>query len=155
MEFLNEEEIKDIVNEQVEPPKKEEDLESDIEGDLDDWEEDDVIEIKSLFNSDVLGSVDELIAHDLDMFSFDLKEIAQRLCTDDISIIKLINFIRSKVAEATEASVSNEFVIKLSESIENKEFLEGDNYMRPVLEDDQLLFLYEESLLPGMVDETD
>lgn len=147
MEFLDKAELQEIVDEQV--VKTTTDSDDEIEKDLDDWVEDadDDVQIKSLFNHDHLASVDLLVTHDLDLFKFDLKSTVSEHCTDDISVIKLINFIRSAVATQAVDGVTQEFVSLLIQRIEGKEFLQNDDYMMPVLEDDPLLYLYEETLL--------
>jgi type IV secretory pathway VirB4 component len=154
MEFLNEEEIKDIANEEVNlAPRDEEEI--DIEKDLDDWVEDDQVEIKCMFNNDIVHSVDELVAHDLDMYGFDLKGSVQSSGGDDLSIIKLINFIRSEVQARGDGAIDEAFITALKSSIENKVYAEGDTYMKPVIEEDPLLFMYEEAFMLQCEDETD
>jgi hypothetical protein len=148
MEFLNEDEIRDIVNEDpTERPPREEG-ESDIENDLDDWVEDDNVDIKCLFDADVVHSVDELLCHDKDLYGFDLKQCIEGNCKDDISIIKLINFIRAEVAQCATA-VDRSFVTDLEKKIDSMDFLNGETFMKPTIEDDQLLFLYAEAFLPA------
>lgn len=154
MEFLNKDEIDDIVNEPGIERLPREDGESDIENDLDDWVEEDNVDIKSLFNEDIVHSVDELLSHDRDLFGFDLKLSIQGNCTDDISIIKLINFIRAEVALHS-GIVEGTFIGALRERIDAKVFLDGEGYMKPTIEDDQLLFLYEEAFLPEGIEEDD
>lgn len=154
MDFLNEEEIKDMVDEVVQSVPRGDDEESDIEKDLEDWVEDEVVDIKCLFNDDIVHSMDELIAHEKDLYGFDLKSVVQSNCGDDVSIIKLLNFIRSKVQQRGSAA-DKQFIDEINGQIENKLFLEGDEYMKPVIEDDQLLFLYEETFMPDCADETD
>lgn len=152
MEFLDKEELQEIVNEQV--AKTTADSDDEIEQDLDDWVEDadDDVQIKSLFNNEYLASVDLLVAHDMDLFKFDLKATVSAQCTDDISVIKLINFIRSVVSSQAAESITEDFVAALVQRIQAKEFMQSDDYMKPVLEDDALLYLYEETLLTIPVD---
>lgn len=154
MEFLSEEDKNEIKNETFSnayPTADEE--EADIERDLEDWvEEGDENSIKSLFNEDRLESVDLLITHDRELFGFDLRSIVAQNCTDDLSVIKLINFIRSTVAVQPQDAINAAFVSGLVESIGTKEFIQKDEYMKPVIEDDALLYLYEEELLPNAQD---
>lgn len=145
MEFIDKSELQEIVDEQV--AKTTADSDDEIEQDLDDWEEADDVQIKSLFNNDHLTSVDLLVSHDLDLFKFDLKATVTDHCTDDISVIKLINFIRTIVSNQAADEITAEFVAALVGRIEAKEFMESDAYMKPVVEEDPLLYLYEESLL--------
>jgi protein arginine N-methyltransferase 3 len=154
MEFLNEEEIKDIVNEEVNvAPRDEEDV--DIEKDLDDWVEDDQVEIKSMFNNDIVHSVDELVAHDLDMFGFDLRSAVQDSARDDLTVIKLINFLRSEVQKRGGEAIDEAFITMLKSAVDSKAYVEGDTYMKPVIEEDPLLFMYEEAFMLQGEDETD
>jgi hypothetical protein len=141
MEFVKRE---DLVEAEEAPRKLSEQEQEDreIEQDLDDWvEEEDAV--KSLFNDDLLPTVEELLSHDIGLFNFDLKLLVEETCTDDISVIKLINFIRKSVASAEEGAVSVSFAEGLAADIKTKEFLTGDENLRPVLADDPLLYLYE------------
>jgi hypothetical protein len=133
------------VVEEEEAPKKlseQEQEDRDIELDLDDWvEEEDAV--KSLFNDDLLPIMEDLLSHDIGLFNFDLKQMVEETCTDDIGVIKLINFIRRSVASAEEGTVSVRFAEGLAVEIKTKEFLNGDENLKPVLADDPLLYLYE------------
>ena len=152
MEFVDEQELKDAIDEVVPVVDREqEDIE--IEQDLEDWVEDDeTIQIKSLFNDDMLSSVEQLVSHDLELYEFDLKKIVADHCSDDLSVIKLINFIRARAAVTAITTIDSGFIIDVKSCIERKEFLEGDVYMKPVIEDDPLLYLYEETLIDAQSD---
>lgn len=145
-----------IVNKAVDREEEVGDQEETDENDrnFDDWveEQDEEVHIKSLFNEDVLASVELLVSHDFDLFNFDLKLIVSENCSDDASVIMLINFIRSKVAKIP--SVNQDFITDLLQQIESKVYLQNEEYMKPVIEDDPLLYLYEDSLII-MESETD
>ena len=151
MEFVSEEELHGIIHEEI--PRKEPEEEGDIEAeeDLEDWvEEEEEIRIKSLFNDDILSSVEMLVAHDAELFKFDLKLVVTSVCSDDVGVIKLINFIRAMVADVTvhqDEEVNEAFIIELTKQIVTKEFMQNDVYMKPVIEDDPLLYLYEDTLI--------
>lgn len=108
-------------------------------------EDEDAAMVKSLFSPTILPSIDELIDHDKIRFSFDLYEKVKELCTDDISYIKMINFIREFVLKH---DTDNDDIIEVVKQLEpllmSKVFIEGDKYMKPIIEDDALLFLFEE-----------
>lgn len=152
MEFLSEEDKDDMKNETFTNAYPTADDEADIERDLEDWVEEGEA-MKSLFNDDRLESVTALINHDLEQFGFDLRSIVHEYCNeDDLSVIKLINFIRSNVSKQPSDSINAEFISNLIQSIGTREFMQNDEYMKPVIEDDPLLFLYEEELLPHAID---
>jgi hypothetical protein len=114
----------------------------DEDGDFQDWsEEEDSERIQSLFCSTLLPSVSALIDHDLQHFNFDLKSIVSTVCSDEISFIKLVNFIRKQVKDRTEGELN---IQDLQAQINNKEFLDDKN-MIPFLDSDPLLYLFEES----------
>jgi hypothetical protein len=111
---------------------------------FDEWVEDDDSEpVKSLFSEQQLPSIQALIEHDRERFGFDLQQVVSSHCTDDISYIKLINFLRTTVQAMSNADTTA-IIAKLDEEISKHTFLEGDVYMRPVLPEDPLLYLYED-----------
>lgn len=127
---------------------EEEEEESDKE-DFRDWQADededaDDTFVTSLFCSSRLPSITALVEHDKQTFHFDLGEIVKQYCTDDFSYIKLINFIRSVVQDKTEDSSIEDAIVYLSEQLVTKQFLEGEQYLKPVLENDALLFSYDD-----------
>lgn len=135
--------------EETETPKDnilavEEDEESDKE-DFSGWtageDDDEDLRVRSLFGHAKLPNIAEMIAHDKRIFNFDLSAIVKEHCTDDFSYIKLINFIRTYASgfDPSELDMS-----ALVDKITRKMHLEGDLYLKPVLEDDPLLFLFEE-----------
>jgi type I protein arginine methyltransferase len=119
------------------------------DGNLSDWSSDgeENVEVKDLFSSKVFSSVSELISHTKAAHNFDIAEIVGSFgAEDEITIILLINFIRSTVASC-EGQVNPLFIEQLKETIMKKEFLNKEEYMIPYLQDDNLLFLLGETLL--------
>lgn len=117
--------------------------------DFRDWQaedgEDEEEAVKSLFCSQKLPSLAELVEHDKKIFGFDLQAVVKDVCQDDFSYIKLINFIRSSVKEKeAEASSKEDLVASVTRLIESKVFLDGETYLKPVIESDPLLFLFDE-----------
>lgn len=146
-----EEDDDDIIINQIVMEKTEDEIELNvIENDLDDWiddEEDDKLLIKSLFDNSQFPTVESLLHYDSEVYKFDLRQIIHDQFHDDISIIKLINFIRFKVSSVEIGSISDVFIAEIIRLVGTKEFLSDDIYMKPVLEDDPLLYLYEDNLI--------
>jgi len=110
-----------------------------------DWveDEDESLSIQDLFSSSSFHSIASMIEHDKKNFDFDLKELVPTVCKDSYEYFKLINFIRATVHSFS--NISKEQVQDLKMEILKKSFLEGEQYLKPVLETDPLLFLYEEA----------
>ncbi len=114
------------------------------------WVDDDESEeFKSLFCSKKFQSIKALIAHDKEVFGFDLKAVVEAVANTDIAYIQLINFIRGTAKSwSTTDEEHNSALLENIKSLEhdilnNKSFLDEKN-MIPQLEDDALLFLYED-----------
>ena len=121
----------------------------DDDGNLSDWVSDgeENVTVKDLFSSKVFSSVNELISQTKAVHNFDIADIVQSFGTEDeITIILLINFIRSSVASC-DGEVNPLFIEQLKVNIMKKEFLHKEEYMIPYLQDDNLLFLLGETLL--------
>lgn len=126
------------------------DEEASDKDDFHDWQaedgEEDETFVLSLFCSTKLPSIAELIEHDKTNFKFDLTVFVKDFCTDDFSYIKLVNFIRFLVQreqQLEERSIS-EIVDLVEEELTKGEFLVGETYLKPVFENDPLLFLFDE-----------
>ncbi len=128
---------------------------SDSEGEVDfeGWEEaeDENTEVKSLFCSNILPSVSALLKHDEDIFGFDMVKCCQAVGMDDISLIMLVNFIRTRVNENDNGDIKSEFAIALQAEIcQHPEIVSDERYMVPVLQSDDtpdpLLYLLSEAL---------
>ena len=127
-------------------PAEQDEDEKDVQN-FDDWVEDndEVISVKSLFNEEMLSSISALVTHDMTNYRFDLKDVMQRLCKDDRAAIMLINFIRKQVA-ATD-TINEQWITELRRRLDENEFFNDESNMMPFLEDDPLLFLYEDNLV--------
>lgn len=149
-DLIEDEDDDNIINQTV-TEKTEDEIELNvIENDLEDWiddEEDDKLLIKSLFDDSHFPTVESLLHYDSEVYKFDLRQIIHDQFHDDISIIKLINFIRFKVLSLEKSSISDVFIAEIIRLVGTNEFLSDDTYMKPVLEDDPLLYLYEDNLI--------
>ncbi len=83
----------------------------------------------SLLDDEVFMDIYAMLNHCKQMYNFDFREIRQRLALDFYGSIKLVNFIRSQVHNGN----------KVSQDISLKD-IEDEKYLKPVLEDDALLF---------------
>ena len=129
-----------------------------IEASFDDWSEDEEIEVKSLFSDTFLSSIESLVEHDKKNFNFDLGEVVVRFKLDEIAIIMLVNYIRSTAlapstssssasssSSSSAANMDTAYFSKLHEDINAKLFI-NEEYMKPVVKNDPLLYLLSEYL---------
>jgi len=122
-----------------------------------DWEEEDndttYISLLSSFSS---GDIREVLQHDVLTFKFNIQEIAPKFCVDEVDLIKLINFIRSKVQVATKANkpIDQDFVDSLKWSISGDEFM-SDEYLKPTLDNDGFLCSLEDIMELDDVEDDD
>ncbi|KAI6780304.1 Ribosomal protein arginine N-methyltransferase-like protein [Emericellopsis cladophorae] len=91
--------------------------------------------VVSLFDEQTFPNPKEMLAYCKNKHNFDLLAIVKRLGLDFYGAIKLVNYVRSKVQ-------SNQ---PLPEQISAKD-IEDDQYLKPVLENDALLFTLDEVL---------
>jgi protein arginine N-methyltransferase 3 len=96
----------------------------------------------SLLDDEVFMDIHAMLNHCKQKYNFDFLEIRQRLGLDFYGNIKLINFIRSQVHSGN----------KVSANI-SKEDLDDEKYLKPILEDDALLFSLDE--LPEIMEGVD
>ncbi|KAJ3498524.1 hypothetical protein NLG97_g1053 [Lecanicillium saksenae] len=89
----------------------------------------------SLFGTETFSSIDDLLAHSKTQHGFDLVATMNRLGLEFHDAIKLINFIRSCTQEKQ----------SLPQTITNQDFSD-DKYLKPVLDNDALLFSLDEIL---------
>ncbi|TAQ89290.1 hypothetical protein B7494_g2365 [Chlorociboria aeruginascens] len=87
----------------------------------------------SLLDDEVFSDIMSMLNHCKEKHSFDFLEIRQRLHLDFYDNVKLVNYIRSCVHAGEPIS-----------SIISKEAFEDEKYLKPVLEDDALLFSLDE-----------
>lgn len=134
-DFVENEDIEENVSEVDEAEERE----------FDDWNEDEEVQVKSLFEEKYFGSVESLIAHDSVSHGFDIKYILKEVGFNDLSVIMTINFIRSLVMASK--GVDKALVDEIREQVLRKEYLSQEQYMKPVLEDDSLLYLLHDTLV--------
>lgn len=99
---------------------------------FEDASEPDTTSFKCLFCDQQLSRISDLSAHCRSEHGFDLNETIKGLGSDadELTIIKLVNYLR---AEAKNGTDSRSLKITLQD-------LSDDKYLQPVLEDDALLF---------------
>ena len=122
-----------------------------------DWQEDEdeATPVKSFFCDTIFPSMSPLIAHDKSIYNFDVKESAAVLGYDDISLIMMVNLIRRRVKDAT-GSINAGFIEHLKEEIKAKDFLNDHSFMKPVFDEDPVLFLLREALVnSGDIEDND
>lgn len=87
----------------------------------------------SLLDDEVFMDLQSMLSYCKEKFDFDFLEVRQRLVLDFYDNIKLVNYIRSRVHSGQ----------KITQSISREDF--GDEkYLKPVLENDALLFSLDE-----------
>lgn len=106
----------------------------------DEWQDDSAEEdnTRSLFSDTLLPSPEACFAHDAEKHGFDIRKFRDHLKMDDYDTIRLINFIRRKVASGADPLP----VLKDAVSGENSASSwpwSSDEYLAPYLEDDPLL----------------
>lgn len=108
------------------------------------WEdaEPDVEETRfvSLSDSEQFPDIESMLKHCKDKHNLDFLEIRQKLALDFYGNIKLVNYIRSEVQAGKEIPANI-----------TKDLFEDDKFLKPVLEDDALLFSLDE--LPEVTEE--
>ncbi|KAI8982407.1 S-adenosyl-L-methionine-dependent methyltransferase [Mycotypha africana] len=102
----------------------------------DDWsnDEDEVTDTQCLFCQDILADPLKAFQHMKEAHQFDFQSLKHSLQLDFYQCIRLINYVRSQKLAA-------ENVLKLNGE---EKFWEDEVYLKPVLEDDPLLFAFEE-----------
>lgn len=127
--------------------------ESDSEGGFEDWESDEETEqypVQSLFSNQILSSVKDLIEHEKQKYGFDLRSVVEKVGYGDMSLIMLVNYIRHTVRErlsSKDGEIDADFIKNLESNASSCAFLNDERYMRPVLQDDALLFNLREALI--------
>lgn len=108
----------------------------DLKGD-EGWEdaEPDVesIQFKSLLDDEVFTDVYAMLKHCKDIHGFDFLALRKQLALDFYGNIKLVNFIRSRKQAGEKVT-----------SLISKNDFEDEKFLKPVLEDDALLFSLDE-----------
>jgi SAM-dependent methyltransferase len=122
----------------------------------DDWNdpESEDTQCRSLFdttNEVKLDSPAALLEHDLREYGFDVRSICGVVGTNDITLIKLVNFVRGRVVQATRDGIAVDptFAAALQSELCNSSggnVLGNDNLMIPVDREDPLLYLLAEAI---------
>ncbi|KAF9898946.1 hypothetical protein BX616_003426 [Lobosporangium transversale] len=107
----------------------------------DDWEEDEMSssEPKCLFCPESFPSAREVFLHCHQIHGFDFLKSRQRLNLDFYQSIRLINYLRQQAATVEGFDQTKEWTLDGKEA-----FLADDEYLRPVMEDDSLLYAFED-----------
>ncbi|GAO48637.1 HNRNP arginine N-methyltransferase [Saitoella complicata NRRL Y-17804] len=120
---------------------------NDVEdSDWDDFSDAELTEAQCLFCHKSLPSIADVFAHCTLEHSFDFYAYRKSNNLDIYGCIRLINYIRSKVQ------------IGEKPDLESKEYLEGETYLRPVLENDPLIFDLDDEddeVVPSNVESSD
>ena len=87
----------------------------------------------SLFDDEVFTDIMSMLNHCKDKHNFDFLQVRQRLGLDFYGNIKLVNYIRTQVHSGH----------KVTEDV-SKEAFEDEKFLKPLLEDDALLFSLDE-----------
>ncbi|CAO3697388.1 unnamed protein product [Rhizopus microsporus] len=102
----------------------------------DNWHEEEEEQVQCLYCKDVLPSTKAAFEHMKSVHGFDFQETRKRLGLDFYQCIRLINYIRQQVKENDDYT---------NTSFDKKEsFLSDDQYLQPVLQDDPLLFAFDD-----------
>jgi hypothetical protein len=142
------EEVLEVIrcNQQSEAQPEKDTTEEDVDQndkEFNDWVEDDEdkedMGVYGFFSRTKFTSIPEMIEFEKKMFQFDLVRTVEASCSNSYEFIKFVNFIRSYLQENPSVQ-SPESLLSV---ISAKEFLD-DKFLKPVLEHDSLLFLYEE-----------
>ncbi|KAG0315305.1 hypothetical protein BGZ99_007537 [Dissophora globulifera] len=108
----------------------------------DDWEDEEGMEIaaaKCLFCAEVLPTAREVFQHCTSVHGFDFLRARQQHDLDFYQSIRLINYLRKQAQEVAGFDQTTTW------ALEGKEpFLGDDEYLRPVIEDDSLLYAFED-----------
>ncbi|PKY08559.1 protein arginine methyltransferase RmtB [Aspergillus campestris IBT 28561] len=97
------------------------------------WEDvepdDETQPVVGLFSEKVYPDVHAMLKETKEKYNFDLQKIQRELGLDFLEKIKLVNYLRSQVKAGN-----------MSPDVSTKEKFEDDAYLKPVLEDDALLY---------------
>ncbi|KAF9399791.1 hypothetical protein BGX21_005616 [Mortierella sp. AD011] len=108
----------------------------------DDWEEEDGMAAdnpKCLFCAEIFPSAREVFDHCTVTHGFDFLRARRQLNLDFYQSIRLINYLRSQAQKVEEFDQTESWNL-----VGNEPFLADDEYLRPVLEDDSLMYAFED-----------
>ncbi|KAL9103856.1 MAG: hypothetical protein Q9163_001134 [Psora crenata] len=93
------------------------------------------LEFQCLFDNNLFADVASMLQHCRETHNFDLGKLYKDLRLEYIEMIKLVNYIRSQTLAGMRPP-----------DISTKSVFEDDQYLKPVLEDDPLLYSLEDAL---------
>ncbi|KAG0370125.1 S-adenosyl-L-methionine-dependent methyltransferase [Gamsiella multidivaricata] len=108
----------------------------------DDWEDEDGMEgetPKCLFCAETFPSAREAFSHCAVSHGFDFLRARQQLDLDFYQSIRLINYLRKQAQEVENFDQTKTWTLNGQET-----FLTDDEFLRPVMEDDSLLYAFED-----------
>lgn len=108
----------------------------------DDWEDEEgmaAADPKCLFCAEIFPSAKEVFDHCTAAHGFNFLKARHDLHLDFYHSIRLINYLRQQALDVADFDQTAQFAITGKE-----DFLKDDKYLRPVLEDDSLLFCFED-----------
>ncbi|KAI5789736.1 S-adenosyl-L-methionine-dependent methyltransferase [Peziza echinospora] len=129
--------------------ESEEERLSDVAADDEGWEdtergaaEEEEVEAQCLLCETVFGSTEKVLGHTVAEHGFDLRGYRRKFELDFYSTIKLINYIRSRIIinKDDPARVIADLTLEATRA----EVLAEEKYLLPVLEDDALLYAFED-----------
>ena len=94
------------------------------------------VSFMSLFEDKRFGDLTELLDYDRRMHCFDLKQILKSLDLDFMGAVRLVNYVRSEVRDSDKWP-----------DVSDRELFEDEKYLKPVIEDDALLWSLEDVLV--------
>lgn len=106
-----------------------------MDEDLDDWESEDDVSFRGIFTGDVFSSVEQCFTHHKTHFGVDLVQLLSKREEENIM---LVNYLRKATSKRDAWDVDS--IGCLIQAIAASDHINEDN-LRPVLADDQLLFL--------------
>ncbi|CAG8492335.1 10529_t:CDS:2 [Paraglomus occultum] len=117
----------------------------------DDWEEECIhSDLKCLFCENLYSSANDLFVHCTNEHGFDFIKTRAELKLDFYQCIRLINYIRQQVLDNHKLANCRSFSIS-----ESTTFLDNDKYLKPILDDDPLLYVFESTENDDFSDDDD
>ncbi|KAJ2961861.1 hypothetical protein NQZ79_g2923 [Umbelopsis isabellina] len=117
--------------------------ESEVDSNNDNWDdwdgEEEQESMKCLFCPLIFDSASKVFDHCSETHKFDFVKTRQQLKLDFYQCIRMINYIRKQIINNPDFGISQPFSISGSEK-----FLTEDQYLAPVLEEDGLLYAFED-----------
>ncbi|KAJ3184333.1 Protein arginine N-methyltransferase 3 [Gaertneriomyces sp. JEL0708] len=105
----------------------------------DDWEEEHAVEAQCPFCQEMISPPSACFEHTKTAHAFDFHAIKRALKLDFYGSMKLVNYVRTRAEESAAFSAD-----ELTATGSSTAWLQGDTYLRPVLDDDSLLYAFED-----------